>query len=430
MTLFFEGYGILWLHDSSKRVRAVVNPGETVRFSDFSPAQDGADTLLTQSRDCHSPIPALTAKDLTNTFMSDDIERYDYSEGASPIEIKEALSSQKRNRRDSQVGSAYDDDGAGAVFGGPAAGVVPSSITTMHHDRSWRRRSSDARSRTSVSRRQSEEIPRPAAYTRRSSDRISTTSQAVSDDDQLSDAGSMDMGEMSTSMGSKKRSKRRWQRPSSPDSPGQSRGMFDSIANLFTSSSRPPDALNRGSRSRVGSISSRRSSTSERPGSEYESEGEERWGYSSGEEADSITSPAQMDSQSLLGSDFGSRPPSPSASLPLITMHADPFFGDTRIDIDLASRPISPAPPPGPPSRQDVVLLDEDMTLRLTGYEVVVWRQWVWRASCFVTLGSLSLFGHWSPRFWLRHVTREKAFKELKDGFIVVEVSCFMHPGP
>ncbi|KAG8864475.1 hypothetical protein FRB96_004978 [Tulasnella sp. 330] len=352
--------------------------------------------------------------------MSDENGAYDYSEGASPVEIKEALSSQRRGRRDSQVGSAYDDDGAGAVFGGPAAAVLPSSVTTMHYDRPWRRRSSDARSRVSVSRRESEEIRRPLAFRRRSSDRISTGSQAMSDAEQLSDEGSDDPDGLSQSLGSRARSRRQRQQASSPPpSPSQARGMFDSIANLFASTSKQPE-MNRWD-SRHGSVSSRRNSLakSDRAGSQYESDGEERWGYSSGEDADSLASPVQ-DTQSLRESEFGSRPPSPSA-LPLIAMHSDPFFGDTRIDMDLASRPHSPGPPPGPPSRQDVLLPDEDMTLRFTGFEIVVWRQWVWRICCFLTFGTLALFGHWSPRFWLRHVTREKAFKLLQDGMIVVE---------
>ncbi|KAG9039815.1 hypothetical protein FRB95_007242 [Tulasnella sp. JGI-2019a] len=358
--------------------------------------------------------------------MSDESNAYDYSEGASPVEIREALSTQKRGRRDSQVGSAYDDDGAGAVFGGPAAAVLPSSVTTMHHDRPWRRRSSDARSRISVSRRESEEIRRPLAFRRRSSDRMSSGSQAMSDADQFSDEGSEDLEGLSQSVGSRARSRRRRQLASSPPpSPSQTRGMFDSIANLFASTSKQPEGLTRrglGNGSRHGSVSSRRGSLakSDRVDSQYESDGEERWGYSSGEDAESIASPEQ-DTQSLQASDFGSRPPSPSASLPLIAMHSDPFFGDTRIDIDLVSLSSSPGPSFGPPSRQDVFLPDEDMTLRFTGFEVIAWRQWMWRASCVATFGTLALFGHWSPRFWLRHVTREKAFKLLEGGMIVVE---------
>ena len=32
------------------------------------------------------------------------------------------------------------------------------------------------------------------------------------------------------------------------------------------------------------------------------------------------------------------------------------------------------------------------------------------------------LIGHWFPRLWLHWVAREKAFKELSRGYIVIEV--------
>lgn len=69
---------------------------------------------------------------------------YDYADGASAVEIDLALSEAQpilatRQRRDSQVGSAYDDDGegsvSGAIFDGYGAHAIPSSVTSMHHDR-------------------------------------------------------------------------------------------------------------------------------------------------------------------------------------------------------------------------------------------------------------------------------------------------------
>ncbi|KIJ67879.1 hypothetical protein HYDPIDRAFT_83436 [Hydnomerulius pinastri MD-312] len=119
--------------------------------------------------------------------------------------------------------------------------------------------------------------------------------------------------------------------------------------------------------------------------------------------------------------DYGSYPPSPGPSSHLPLLSSDPIFGDeVRIDIDAPLEPLNP-PPPGPPSRQTIYIADEDSTLRLVGYEVVIWRQWLWRTSCVLTLGALALLGHWFPRMWLRWVVREKAFKDLKHGFVVVE---------
>jgi cation-transporting ATPase 13A3/4/5 len=78
-------------------------------------------------------------------------------------------------------------------------------------------------------------------------------------------------------------------------------------------------------------------------------------------------------------------------------------------------------PPLGPPSRQQIYIEDDDSTIRLVGYEVVPWRQWVWRLGCLITLGILGLLGHWFPRLWIRFVAHEKAFRDINGGFVVVE---------
>ncbi|CAE7177606.1 unnamed protein product [Rhizoctonia solani] len=77
---------------------------------------------------------------------------HDYTEGASPQDIRAAAQATSRRRRDSQVGSAYgDDDEEGAVFGGPQAALVPSSVTSFHRERPlWRR---DSRRKSISSRR-------------------------------------------------------------------------------------------------------------------------------------------------------------------------------------------------------------------------------------------------------------------------------------
>ncbi|CAE6510585.1 unnamed protein product [Rhizoctonia solani] len=98
---------------------------------------------------------------------------HDYTEGASPQDIRAAAQASSRRRRDSQVGSAYgDDDDEGAVFGGPQAALVPSSVSSFHRERPlWRR---DSR-RKSISSRRSI-----------GSRRASIDSRAVSDADGLS----------------------------------------------------------------------------------------------------------------------------------------------------------------------------------------------------------------------------------------------------
>ncbi|CUA66608.1 hypothetical protein RSOLAG22IIIB_00049 [Rhizoctonia solani] len=194
---------------------------------------------------------------------------YDYTEGASPQDIRAAAQASNRRRRDSQVGSAYgdDDNDEGAVFGGPQAALVPSSVSSFHRERPlWGR----------DNRRKSIESRRRSISSRRSigSRRTSIDSRAVSDADGLSG------------------DETQVESPSIEDTERHARtGMFASFTGLFTQDTRP--AL------------SRRTS-----------------------EASSV---GQWDIP--MGSDVSGSPlPSPTASLPIITGQ-DPFFGDTRIDI-------------------------------------------------------------------------------------------------
>ncbi|KDQ53585.1 hypothetical protein JAAARDRAFT_137089 [Jaapia argillacea MUCL 33604] len=80
-------------------------------------------------------------------------------------------------------------------------------------------------------------------------------------------------------------------------------------------------------------------------------------------------------------------------------------------------------PPPGPPSRQTVYLPDEDSTIRFIGYDTSPFRRTMWRFGCILTFGLLGLLAHWFPRLWLRWVAHEKAFKDAKEGFVVVETA-------
>ena len=79
-------------------------------------------------------------------------------------------------------------------------------------------------------------------------------------------------------------------------------------------------------------------------------------------------------------------------------------------------------------SAESIFIEDEDAHVRFVGYETILVRQWLWRLLCVLSCGVLGLLGHWFPRLWLGWVTKEKSFKDLKHGFIVIEVSeiiCF-----
>jgi cation-transporting P-type ATPase 13A2 len=326
---------------------------------------------------------------------------YDYTEGASAVDISEAVSNSRRSRRDSQYSLPYDDQ-QGTMFDGPGHGVVPSSISRMSIDRPRsRRRSEDS------------QTPRAPDVRRRGSD--------MSYPSQVQDDSALEEEDISVERIPLRRGRR------SP-SPRRS-GVFGGIAHLFgrdtggdASSSHRRTSFSQHSRTSSARLWGRRSDAGSEAGSDTESEGDDRWGYSSGEEDEpSDTEDVAHDKSSVMSERaFSSYPPSPtpSASLPLLS--GDHLFGnETRIDIDF--EPLDP-PPPGEPSRQTIYLADEDVTLRFVGYEVLRWHNWAWQLACVLSLGMLGLLGHWFPRLWLRWAARERAFKELSGGFIVIEV--------
>lgn len=186
--------------------------------------------------------------------------------------------------------------------------------------------------------------------------------------------------------------------------------VFDNIASLFGRHDRRP------------SLSRSQSDYAVETDSD-----QERWGYSSGEDDDDGNDEESLhaldtmnDNVSVTASmqQYDSDPPSPD--LPPL-LGSDPIFGsDSRVEIEDFSL-LNP-PPPGPPSRQTLYVPDEDSSIRFIGHEIILWRIFAWRSICFLTLGILTLLGHWFPRLWLRCVAREKAFVELRNGLVVVEV--------
>ncbi|KAH9911839.1 Ca-transporting ATPase [Fomitopsis serialis] len=345
-------------------------------------------------------------------------ERHDYTEGASAIDIQQALTASARGRRDSRYGA----DGEGTMFDGPGHCVNPSSASRMSLDH---RRSSDAWSRTSRSRRGSEDGggSRSRTSLHRSPSKTSYGSVDFGDDHS---AGEDDGEPESHGM-----ARRRASRPSSP--PPQKHGVLENIASMFTRNatviespprSRRPSIASRTSRTRLlRRHSSRRSEASSDYAVESGDEGDSRWGYSSGEEDESEGS-EDVDELRAMASDseldFGSYPPSPSGGPGLPLLAGDDIFGgETRLEI--GDFEVLEPPPPGPPSRQIIHLADEDTDIRFIGFEIVAWNQWAWRACCILTCGILALLGHWFPRLWLRWVAHEKAFKDAQNGFVVAE---------
>ncbi|EAU91429.2 P-type ATPase [Coprinopsis cinerea okayama7 len=345
---------------------------------------------------------------------------YDYTEGATPIEINQALVNARRSRRDSQYSTYYDDEGEGSMFSGPGHGANPSSVSRMSRIELGRR-SSDMRSR-----RKSIESSRRRRSHSRHSGRSAARSSLFGDDDSYNSADSDDglsIGHGDIASTSTKR--RRARKSLSPPS----RSVFGGFANLFSRAESPPPRGGR-RRSISSSRASRRSRRSLDAASENalltDSDEEERWGYSSGEEdseeeetglgmgdTESITASMQYDS------DFHSTHEG-ETRLPM--MDIDPVFGgEARVDMEMST--LLEPPPIGPPSRQTIYIPDEDSTIRFIGYETISSRAFLWRVGCVLSLGILALLGHWFPNLWLNWVAREKAFIDAKNGFVVVEAA-------
>lgn len=339
-------------------------------------------------------------------------EAHDYTEGASAVDIDAVVTNTRRARRDSRHSQLYGEDGQGAMFDGPGHSAIPSSVSRMSLDRFGGRRSSDWGGRRMGS--------QDSVNRSRRGSGGSVVSDARSEAISYNGEGSEE--EVSIRRG-------RHLRRSSP--PAQRATVFENLANLFGRSATDEPSRRRHSLSHRSTASSRHSRWGRRSdaGSEHalsDDEGEERWGYSSGEEDDddsAVGSGGAMDTSDL---DYESYPTSPTgASLPLLS--GDPVFGDeTRIDMDVSLDDMDPAPP-GPPSRQTIYIPDEDSSIRFVGYETILWRQFLWRFLCILTFGILGLLGHWFPHMWLKWVAVEKAFIDSKRGFVVVEVNNF-HP--
>ncbi|KAF9012429.1 P-type ATPase [Cyathus striatus] len=358
---------------------------------------------------------------------------YDYTEGATPIQIQDAVVNARRLRRDSQYSTYYDDDqGEGAMFSGPGHSVNPTSVSRMSHVELGRR-SSDNWSRN---RTKSFDSSKGSQH-RRSLSQDSQVSRQTVDRDDIQGSGDNDQApgsedeRHSTTASRRRRSRRDSHSPTAARS-----GVFENIAHLFGRTS-TADYLTESQRNRRPSFSQRSSTSSHRrsrsrdAGSDYaldvDDDEEERWGYSSGEEY--ASSPDDMDdmndTQSISASmneaydsDRDQRA-NPADGLPLLNF--DPVFGgEARIDMEMDFTLLEP-PPVGPPSRQTIYIADEDTTIRFVGYEAVPWRVWAWKLGCVITLGILGLLGHWFPRLWLHWVAREKAFIEAHNGFLVIE---------
>lgn len=347
-------------------------------------------------------------------------EIVDYTEGASSVDIQNAIRDNTRGRGDLQVGTSYrprrsmssfrdEEDAGGSIFDGPGSVTIPSSVTGLRRSRT--------RSIQSASRRTSREFD--SGFRRRDSTnsrpvmtrRITGNSEALTDTDDESNVLSSPQvawpirrstDELNESV------------PPEERRTGRTSSVFGSFANFFARRESPSRRSN-ASRSRRGSVDYTASPTEEEP--------DDRWGYNSSEEDTSEVGTMSIRSDAYPASSRGSisslRPASPATAFGL---GRDPIFGDTRVDMDGISMAESIPATAGPPSRQDVYISDEDLQLRLIGYAVVQTRNLLWRLSTILSFGIMGLVGHWFPEFWLRCVAVEKPFADKATKIVVVEV--------
>ncbi|KAJ8076562.1 hypothetical protein AAF712_000212 [Marasmius tenuissimus] len=377
-----------------------------------------SEATLRLKQESISAVETIEMAHMAGPSGSNSDPHHDYTEGAAPIDIEDAVKSNRRSRRDSQY-SAYEDVGEGSIFSGPGHFAIPSSASRMSNVQPGRRSSED----WSRSRRKSIDSGRHSLDRRLSQD---------SQDSQMS-RGTEGDGEEERGLSESYVSRRTAHRSPSPNATRS--GVIGNIVSFFgkSSTTEPPDGRRSSMSWRSSASFGRRSRRSSRSrseaGSDYGAESDneqERWGYSSGEEDsdDGATSVISRDRDAIsitASMQYDSEPPSPTLGQNLPLLNSDPIFGgESRIDIEIPFSDMDP-PPPGPPTRQTLYMEDEDTSIRMIGYETIAWRQYAWRIGCILTCGILGLLGHWFPRLWLRWVTRETSFKKIRQGFVVVE---------
>lgn len=206
-------------------------------------------------------------------------------------------------------------------------------------------------------------------------------------------------------------------------------GRLDDHADEGLGRRRSRSIGSRGGRSRRSSHVSSRSRGESVDASQYMSDGTESWGYTSNED-DMDTSSLISDRgeggdegySSSLADDTSLPPNSRPSSPPMPLLPSDGIFGDPHPEQQnsLVSEPFA-----GPDTnyRQTILLPDEDLQIRFTGYVTAAFKSVLWFLGCIFTFGILGLVGRWVPSVWIKWVGKPTDFNEKKDGaWAVVEV--------
>lgn len=203
----------------------------------------------------------------------------------------------------------------------------------------------------------------------------------------------------------------------SPTHPSSMLGRIASFIGLPRQEADEEAGLTRGRRrssAASGSEGSIRSSARSRSRSPSVISSVDSWGYRRRDLDDESYTSSLADDTSLPPQ---SRPQSPN--LPLVPIPGDGIFGESTGYMDEEPKEFEESTVP---SRQTILLPDEDLSIRFTCYRTNPFRNILWWIGCILTLGGLGLIGRWTPRIWVNFCGNETPFKDAKeDCWLVVE---------
>ncbi|BGP33107.1 hypothetical protein JCM10296v2_004896 [Rhodotorula toruloides] len=357
------------------------------------------------------------------------------------------------------------DDPDGALWSGPAAASVPTSVS------GFRMR---ARSRGDLE-RMSRELARSEAESeddddaksrrsrksrkRRSSSRRSR-SRRGSDATAASEAVTTDAESVRSRYPTSRNRRRRTRRRSDAsaatsavesESEDERVGFFEGLSNVFRgrrASSHRPDVSP--ARSRAGSVRSR--ATSRRRGeetdedavlvrseSDFAGDDEDPYGpYGSSSESASTSSTTSTSSSQDNDGPRRRRTTTGAGGAGLLGLPGgggNDFFGESRIDFEeveddemssLSEETDDGGHGKGPskPHHQLIYIPDEDLPLRFVGLHISSVKLGLWYAGCVLSLGIVWLVGRWMPEWWRRANGKMGEFAASQ--FVVVET--YHHP--
>ncbi|GAA5917468.1 hypothetical protein JCM6882_006480 [Rhodosporidiobolus microsporus] len=358
------------------------------------------------------------------------------------------------------------DDPDGALFSGPAARSVPTSVSGFRMRA--RSRGEFERLNREMSRSRSEfgsgsegeedgdedadkRSRRSASRRRRSSGRRSSSrrSRRGSDASATTAAGETDAESTTSRRRRRANSKRHRRRSDATSAAGSDSdeeaqvGFFEGISNVLRGR-RPSMVRQDSGASRASSVRSRRSRSRGGREVDYESDAVSIRSESEAPEAGDDEDPygpygssdtASTSTQSSTSSSQEDGPRRRRGGTGLIGLPGggagDFFAGESRIDFEevdddemssLASEDGYAAgdrDKKGPPTHQLVYIPDEDLPLRFVGLHLQLVRLAAWWVGCVVSLGGLWLLGRWMPNLWRKAVGRPGEFERAR--YVVVE---------